>query len=144
MIFAAVSPVIDLALIASVIATVLAVQAHGWAATQHDVVRMGLYWLAFGAIDLLSGVVAFGLEAHERWRLLWLMLPQRFGYRQVMYYVVVRAITSALRGPQRRLGQAGTLGPRRRAGQAGRIGARRYAIVMLAAYGRHRRNHRPA
>ncbi|MBV8971291.1 MAG: glycosyltransferase [Sphingomonadaceae bacterium] len=97
--FAAVSPVIDLALIASMVATVLAVQAHGWAATQHDVVRMGAYWLAFGAIDLLSGFVAFGLEANEKWRLLWLMLPQRFGYRQIMYYVVIRAITSALRGP---------------------------------------------
>jgi cellulose synthase/poly-beta-1,6-N-acetylglucosamine synthase-like glycosyltransferase/peptidoglycan/xylan/chitin deacetylase (PgdA/CDA1 family)/spore germination protein YaaH len=98
-IFAAVSPVIDLALIASIVATVLSVQAHGWAATQHDIVRMGLYWLAFGAIDILAGIVAFGLEANERWRLLWLMLPQRFGYRQIMYYVVIKAITSALRGP---------------------------------------------
>ena len=98
-IFAAVSPVIDLALIASLVATALSVQAHGWAATQHDVYRMGLFWLAFGAIDILAGVVAFGLEANERWRLLWLMLPQRFGYRQIMYYVVIRAITSALRGP---------------------------------------------
>ncbi len=98
-VFAAVSPVIDLALIASVIATVASVEAHGWAATRHDVVRMGVYWLAFGAIDLLAGAVAFGLEANERWRLLWLMLPQRFGYRQIMYYVVIRAITSALRGP---------------------------------------------
>ena len=98
-IFAAVSPVIDLALIASIVATALSVEAHGWAATQHDVVRMGLYWLAFGAIDILAGVVAFGLEVHERWSLLWLMLPQRFGYRQIMYYVVIRAITSALRGP---------------------------------------------
>lgn len=97
--FAAVSPVIDFALIASIVATALSVQAHGWAATQHDVVRMGIYWLAFGAIDILAGVVAFGLEANERWRLLWLMLPQRFGYRQIMYYVVIRAITSALRGP---------------------------------------------
>jgi len=98
-VFAAVSPVIDLALIASLVATTLSVQAHGWDATQHDVVRMGIYWLAFGAIDILAGVVAFGLETNERWRLLWLMLPQRFGYRQIMYYVVIRAITSALRGP---------------------------------------------
>ena len=98
-VFAAVSPVIDLALIASLIATIISVEAHGWAATQHDVVRMGIYWLAFGAIDILAGIVAFGLEANERWRLLWLMLPQRFGYRQIMYYVVIRAITSALRGP---------------------------------------------
>ena len=97
--FAAISPVIDLALVASIVATYLSVEAHGWAATQTDVARMGLFWLAFGAIDILAGVVAFGLEANERWRLLWLMLPQRFGYRQIMYYVVIRAITSALRGP---------------------------------------------
>ncbi len=98
-IFAAISPVIDLALLASMLATYLSVEAHGWAATQTDVVRMGLFWLAFGAIDLLAGVVAFGLEANERWRLLWLMLPQRCGYRQIMYYVAIRALTAALRGP---------------------------------------------
>ena len=28
-----------------------------------------------------------------------LLLPQRFGYRQMMYYVVVRAVGAALRGP---------------------------------------------
>jgi len=98
-IFAAISPLIDLALLASIVATYLSVEAHGWAATQSDVARMGLFWLAFGAIDILAGVVAFGLEANERWRLLWLMLPQRFGYRQIMYYVVIRALTAALRGP---------------------------------------------
>jgi cellulose synthase/poly-beta-1,6-N-acetylglucosamine synthase-like glycosyltransferase len=98
-VFAAISPVIDLALVASIVATYLSVVAHGWAATQTDVARMGLFWLAFGTIDILAGVVAFGLEANERWRLLWLMLPQRFGYRQIMYYVVIRALSSALRGP---------------------------------------------
>ena len=98
-IFAAISPVIDLALVFSLAATIVSIEAHGWAATQTDVARMGIFWLAFGAIDILAGVVAFGLEANERWSLLWLMLPQRFGYRQIMYYVVIRAITSALRGP---------------------------------------------
>ena len=48
----------------------------------------------------LYGVVAFALERRERWRLIWLLIPQRIGYRQVMYYVVLKAITTALRGPR--------------------------------------------
>jgi len=30
---------------------------------------------------------------------LWWLMLQRFGYRQIMYYVVVRSIVTALRGP---------------------------------------------
>jgi hypothetical protein len=55
--------------------------------------------LVFTAIDLLSAVIAFALERREKWSLLWLLIPQRVGYRQVMYYVVLKAITQALRGP---------------------------------------------
>ena len=28
------------------------------------------------------------------------LVPQRFGYRQVMYYVVIKAVIQALRGPR--------------------------------------------
>ena len=98
-VLAAVSPIIDLALVLSIIATVLRVHEHGWAQTQTDIGKMLTFWLIFTAIDLLSAVVAFALERRERWRLLWLLVPQRIGYRQVMYYVVLKAIAQALRGP---------------------------------------------
>ncbi|WP_242182600.1 glycosyltransferase [Sphingomonas sp. CARO-RG-8B-R24-01] len=97
-VFAAISPIIDLALIVSFVMTYLAVLAHGWAQTQHDVEKMLIYWLVFTLIDLLAATVAFALERREDWRLLWLLVPQRFGYRQIMYYVVLKAITQALRG----------------------------------------------
>ena len=97
--FAAVSPIIDLALLVSFVGTYVAVQAHGWAQTSHDVETMLVYWLVFTAIDLLAATVAFALERRETWRLLWLLIPQRIGYRQVMYYVVLKAIAQALRGP---------------------------------------------
>jgi hypothetical protein len=45
-------------------------------------------------------VIAFALERRAPWRLLWLLIPQRIGYRQIMYYVVLKAITQALRGPR--------------------------------------------
>ena len=99
-VFAAISPIIDLALIVSFVTTYLAVEAHGWAQTQHDVEKMLLYWLVFTAIDLLAATIAFALERREQWRLLWLLIPQRIGYRQIMYYVVLKAIAQALRGPR--------------------------------------------
>ena len=96
---AAISPIIDLALIVSVIETWLRVEAHGWAQTHTDLSKMLTYWLVFTAIDLLSATIAFALERRESWRLLWLLIPQRIGYRQIMYYVVLKAIAQALRGP---------------------------------------------
>ncbi|WCT75392.1 glycosyltransferase [Sphingomonas naphthae] len=98
LVFAAISPIIDLALVASIVGTWMNVAAHGWAQTRGDVGLMAVYWLVFTAIDLLAGIVAFGLEPREKWRLLWLLVPQRIGYRQVMYYVVIKALSNALRG----------------------------------------------
>ncbi len=97
---AAVSPVIDLALIASIVSTWFEVQAHGWAQTSTDIDKMLTYWLVFTAIDLLAAFIAFALERREQWRLLWLLVPQRIGYRQIMYYVVLKALGAALRGPR--------------------------------------------
>lgn len=97
---AAISPVIDLALVVSLIATWFSVQAHGWEQTSTDVDRMLAYWLIFTAIDLLAAFIAFALERREKWRLLWLLIPQRIGYRQIMYYVVLKALAQALRGPR--------------------------------------------
>ena len=98
-VLAAISPIIDLALVVSFFLTYVSVEAHGWAQTSHDVYAMLAYWLIFTAIDLLAATIAFALERREKWRLLWLLIPQRIGYRQVMYYVVVKAIAQALRGP---------------------------------------------
>ncbi|HSI16868.1 MAG TPA: glycosyltransferase, partial [Sphingomonas sp.] len=99
-VLAAISPIIDLALLVSFAMTYIAVEAHGWAQTQHDVEKMLLYWLVFTAIDMLAATIAFALERREKWSLLWLLIPQRIGYRQVMYYVVLKAIAQALRGPR--------------------------------------------
>jgi peptidoglycan/xylan/chitin deacetylase (PgdA/CDA1 family)/spore germination protein YaaH len=98
--FAAISPIIDLALIITAVETALQLAQHGAAAAQDDLIINGAYWLCFMAIDLLAGVIAFALERGEQWRLLWLMLPQRIGYRQLSYWVVIKALVQALRGPR--------------------------------------------
>ena len=96
--FAAVSPLIDLALFLSLIGTALRVAQHGWAQTRGDVGQMGLYWLAFTAIDVFCGWVAYRLDARRVPYPAHLLVAQRLVYRQIMYWVVLRAIASAVGG----------------------------------------------
>ncbi|WP_414901407.1 glycosyltransferase [Sphingomonas flavalba] len=98
--FALISPVIDLALVASAVATVARVQQHGWVQTHTDVIRMAVYWLAFTAIDAVCGWIAYRLDPRERRYPLLLLLAQRFVYRQLMYSVVIRAVAAAVGGPR--------------------------------------------
>jgi hypothetical protein len=49
-------------------------------------------------VDWLAAVAAFLLEPDEDRSLTWLIFLQRFAYRQVMYWVVVRAFLVAARG----------------------------------------------
>ena len=97
--FALISPLIDVALIISIIGTWLRVQQHGWDQTQSDVLRMGIYWIVFTSIDVLCGWVAYRLEPREQRYPALLLVAQRFIYRQLMYSVVIRAVINAIRGP---------------------------------------------
>ena len=97
--FALISPLIDLALLVSIVSTWMRVEQHGWAQTQSDVLRMAMYWIVFTAIDVLCGWVAYRLEKRERRYPAFLLVAQRFVYRQLMYFVVIRAVINAMRGP---------------------------------------------
>ncbi|MGN6498112.1 MAG: glycosyltransferase, partial [Tsuneonella sp.] len=54
-VFAALSPIIDLALVISFAGTALRIWQHGWAQTQSDVLRMLTYWLVFVLVDVIAG-----------------------------------------------------------------------------------------
>ena len=63
-----------------------------------DTLRPIFYWAAFIFLDLSAGALGMALERRAPWRdLVWLP-AQRFGYRQLMYYVVLKSLNSALRG----------------------------------------------
>lgn len=96
--FAAISPMIDLALVISIVGTAVRVHQHGWDQTQSDVLRMALYWAVFTGIDLLAGWIAYRLEPVRQRFPGVLLIAQRFAYRQLMYGVVIRSITAAMRG----------------------------------------------
>jgi hypothetical protein len=58
---------------------------------------LGLY-VVFLLVDWAAAMVAFLLEPGEDRRLTWLILIQRFAYRQVVYWVVVQSFLAAVRG----------------------------------------------
>jgi len=96
--FAAISPVIDLALILSIVGTILRVAAHGWAQTRGDIGLMGVYWVAFVTVDVICGWIAYRLDDRQVPYPVHLLIAQRLVYRQIMYWVVLRAISSAIGG----------------------------------------------
>ena len=65
-IFALVSPMIDLALVVSIVMTSGRVQQHGWAQTQTDLVWMAVFWLLFVTMDLVCGWIAFRMDEREK------------------------------------------------------------------------------
>jgi len=55
------------------------------------------YYLLFLSVETLSAAVAFSFEGESKKRLIWL-IPQRFYYRQIMYYVAIKSLNKAIRG----------------------------------------------
>jgi len=97
-IFPLISPVMDLMLVYTLVVTGLdrLQQPAGYSSTA---LRQVLFYYAlFLAIDWVSAGFAFLLEKKERWRLLWWLFLQRFCYRQVMYYVMIKSVAVATRG----------------------------------------------
>ena len=94
----ALAPLADLLLIWQLISQWIAYAQHGAEFSNADLVTVGIYYAVFIVVDLLAATFGFLMERGEDWRLLlWLPL-QRFGYRQLMYYVVVRSISAAISG----------------------------------------------
>ncbi|RZK02706.1 MAG: glycosyltransferase [Novosphingobium sp.] len=98
--FSLISPIIDLALVASLIDTGLRVINHGLPAMQGDLLTILGFWAAFTAIDLACGWIAYRLDGREQGFPALRLLMQRFGYRQLLYAVVLKAVFAALSGPR--------------------------------------------
>jgi len=96
-----VSPLIDLLFLGSLVLWGLAqfrITRLPQLWTAQDVERSLIFFVGFMLIDLLTCVIAFALERKEEWSLLWPLLLQRFYYRQMMYWVLFRALVRAVQG----------------------------------------------
>ena len=59
--------------------------------------RIGFYYLIFQLVDLAGAIVAFSFE-RENIAKLWMLIPQRFTYRWLMYYILFKSLSKAMKG----------------------------------------------
>ena len=97
--FPLISPVMDLMLLYVLVANAVDRWQQPSGYTSTNLQQVFLYYALFLAIDWVSACFAFLLERRERWSLLWWLFLQRFCYRQVMYYVMIKSVAMAIRGP---------------------------------------------
>jgi cellulose synthase/poly-beta-1,6-N-acetylglucosamine synthase-like glycosyltransferase/peptidoglycan/xylan/chitin deacetylase (PgdA/CDA1 family) len=88
--FTLLSPVMDLLLIWTLFVDAL----HG-----ETLLRIAAYWALFQAVDAVAAATGICLDGNRSaWRLLPLIVLQRFSYRQLLYVVAIRALLTAIKG----------------------------------------------
>jgi cellulose synthase/poly-beta-1,6-N-acetylglucosamine synthase-like glycosyltransferase len=98
--FPLISPIMDLMFVWTMISAILTSLEHQqeYAHTPTNMNQVIFYYALFLAVDWVGAFVAFMMERTEQKRLLGWLLIQRFGYRQVMYWVMVKSVYTAIRG----------------------------------------------
>lgn len=95
----ALAPLADVLLVWQLVGQWISWAQHGAEFQTNDLKLIGIYYCVFVVVDLVAAIFGFLMERREEWSLLWWLVLQRFGYRQLMYYVVIRSLVTALRGP---------------------------------------------
>jgi cellulose synthase/poly-beta-1,6-N-acetylglucosamine synthase-like glycosyltransferase/peptidoglycan/xylan/chitin deacetylase (PgdA/CDA1 family)/spore germination protein YaaH len=96
--FALLSPLVDLLLVSQLIWSGIDYIQHRDQFAPDNLIRVGVFFAVFVLVDLLAALLGFLFERGEDWRLVvWLPL-QRFGYRQLLYYVVGKSVLKAVGG----------------------------------------------
>jgi cellulose synthase/poly-beta-1,6-N-acetylglucosamine synthase-like glycosyltransferase/peptidoglycan/xylan/chitin deacetylase (PgdA/CDA1 family)/spore germination protein YaaH len=98
LLFTALSPLADLMFLWSLVSVWLVKQEHGATYAVTDLEQVLTFYAVFLFIDWVTAMIAFLAEPGEEKSLTWLVLIQRFAYRQIMYWVVVRSFVAAVRG----------------------------------------------
>jgi len=98
----AISPIADLMFVWSIASVWLNARVHTvdgrLAYALPNLEQVLSYYAVFLLVDWVAAVAAFLMESDEDKSLTWLIFLQRFAYRQVMYWVVVRSFAAALSG----------------------------------------------
>lgn len=95
---AVVAPLVDLAIVWSLATALFGAMFRHLDWSPDDSWRNLFYWGAFIMVDLSAGALGMALERRAPWKDFWLLPAQRFGYRQLMYYVVIKSLATAVRG----------------------------------------------
>jgi cellulose synthase/poly-beta-1,6-N-acetylglucosamine synthase-like glycosyltransferase/peptidoglycan/xylan/chitin deacetylase (PgdA/CDA1 family)/spore germination protein YaaH len=96
--FPLISPAMDLLMLATLVTSVINKLQHPQEFSADSLWRALFYYALFVAIEFAAAVIAFLLEKKENKRLLVWLFWQRFFYRQLMYYVAIKATLASLKG----------------------------------------------
>ena len=91
--FQAIAPVVDLTIAWSLFYSKFIAPNTG----HQDLTMLLGYWALFTTVELAGALLAFTLDREDKLLIGWMPL-QRFLYRQLMYYVIVKSLVIALRG----------------------------------------------
>lgn len=129
LLFTALSPLADVLFVWSFISIAMVARTHGATYARTDLQQLLRFYAVFVLTELLAALVALFMEPNEDRKLAWLVALQRFAYRQVMYWVVLRSIKAAFRG---RLVGWGTL-ERKATVPSAQLATALLAVVLLAS-----------
>ncbi len=115
--FQAIAPIVDMMILWSIIYSKLVMTG----ADQKSSFLLLGYWAVFSSVELAGAYLAFRLDKEDKKLLGWLLL-QRFVYRQLMYYVIVKSLVVAVRGSLVGWGKLDRKGTVQMAGQNAGLG----------------------
>jgi cellulose synthase/poly-beta-1,6-N-acetylglucosamine synthase-like glycosyltransferase/peptidoglycan/xylan/chitin deacetylase (PgdA/CDA1 family)/spore germination protein YaaH len=92
------SPLADLLFVWGLVSVWLNQLTHGGTYALTDLWNVLAFFAIFLLTDWLGALIAFMMEPDEERGLSWLIMLQRFVYRQIMYTVVVQSFVAAIRG----------------------------------------------
>jgi len=96
--FPLISPVMDLLMLVTLATSAINKLQHPQEFSADSLWRALFYYALFVAIEFIAASIAFLLEKKENKRLLVWLFWQRFFYRQLMYYVAIKATVASLKG----------------------------------------------
>jgi cellulose synthase/poly-beta-1,6-N-acetylglucosamine synthase-like glycosyltransferase len=93
-----IAPVADVLFVVAIGGAVFDMMVYPDLEASGGLTHIFMFYALFFTVDLFVAVLAFLRERGEQWWMLILLVPQRFFHRQLLYYVVLRAILVAIRG----------------------------------------------
>ncbi|MBO0863078.1 MAG: glycosyltransferase [Chloracidobacterium sp.] len=96
--FTLISPVVDLMFIWTFLSAAIERWEHPDEYSVANLKYALFYYALFLMVDALAAAFAFLMEKREQKSLLLWIFPQRFCYRQVMYYIMIRSVLTAVKG----------------------------------------------
>lgn len=96
--FPLISPLMDIVMIGSIFWALWQKHQQPAEYSTNGLEHLIWFYILFLAVDFLAALVGFLLERKEDWKLMFWLLPQRFFYRQLMYYVAIKSTITAIKG----------------------------------------------